>query len=290
MKVSGFTFVRNAIQYDYPIVEAVQSILPVCDEVIVAVGNSADDTLGLIRSIPSARVKIIETTWNDNLREGGQVLAEETDKAFRAVSPDADWAFYIQGDEVLHEQYVDNVFNGMKRYLAHPEVEGLLFNFLHFYGSYDYIGESYKWYRREIRIIRNDRNIFSYKDAQGFRKRPDEKLNVKQVDATIHHYGWVKEPRAMQGKKRSFNKYWHDDEWIEKNVVKAEEFDYSTIDSLKKFAGTHPAIMTRRIGSMNWKFSRDMSMNRLSVKDRLKQWVEKYTGWRPGEYRNYKIL
>src|SRR5687768_5278014 len=105
MKVSGFTFVRNAIKYDYPIVEAIQSILPLCDEVVVAVGDSEDGTMELIKGIPSEKIRIIETIWDDTLREGGRVLAVETDKAFSAVSEDADWAFYIQGDEVLHEKY-----------------------------------------------------------------------------------------------------------------------------------------------------------------------------------------
>src|SRR5687768_16681264 len=109
MKVSGFTFVRNAIKYDYPIVEAIRSILPLCNEIVVAVGKSEDDTLHLIQSIGSDKIKIIQTVWDDSLREGGRVLALETDKAFKAISPDSDWAFYIQGDEVLHEKYHDNV-------------------------------------------------------------------------------------------------------------------------------------------------------------------------------------
>jgi hypothetical protein len=290
MKVSGFTFVKNALKFDYPIVEAIRSILPLCDEVVVAVGKSEDETLALIKGIPSEKIRIVETVWDDALREGGRVLAVETDKAFREISPDSDWAFYIQGDEVLHEKYVESVRKSMEDYKDDLRVEGLLFNYLHFYGSYDYVGESLHWYRREIRIVRNLKHIFSYKDAQGFRKLPNEKLRVKHIDATIHHYGWVKDPRAMQEKKISFNKYWHDDQWIEKNIVKAEEFDYSKIDSLKKFTGSHPASMAERIVRMNWKFDRDMSTNRLRVKDRVKQWVEKVTGWRPGEYRNYKII
>jgi hypothetical protein len=290
MKVSGFTFVRNAIKFDYPIVEAIRSILPLCDEVVVAVGKSEDNTLALIKGISSEKIRIIETTWDDTLREGGKVLAVETDKAFREISPDSDWAFYIQGDEVLHEKYLERVRHSMEYYKDDLRVDGLLFNYAHFYGSYDYVGESLHWYRREIRIVRNLKHIFSYRDAQGFRKLPNEKLRVKHIDATIHHYGWVKDPRAMQEKKLSFNKYWHDDQWIEKNIVKAEEFDYSKIDSLKKFTESHPAVMTSRISRMNWQFNRDMSTNRLKVKDRVKQWVEKITGWRPGEYRNYKII
>ena len=290
MKVSGFTFVRNAIKYDYPILEAIQSILPICDEVVVAVGNSDDDTLSLVKSLSSDKIRIIETVWDDSLRVGGRVLAVETDKSFHAISSDADWAFYIQGDEVLHEKYYEEIRAAMLKYKDDPQVEGLLFNYVHFYGSYDYIGESSNWYRREIRVIRNNRDIFSYRDAQGFRKKPNDKLKVKYIDATIHHYGWVKHPKSMQGKQKSFNKFWHDDQWMEKNVADVEDYDYSKIDSLKRFEGTHPEVMQKRIAAINWQFSRDPSVNRLKFKDKVKLFVERLTGWRPGEYKNYRII
>lgn len=291
MKVSGFTFIRNAIRYDYPIVEAIQSILPVCDEVVVAVGNSDDDTMELIRSIPgNGKIRIIETVWDDSLREGGRVLAVETDKAFAAIAADSDWAFYIQGDEVVHEQYHGAIRQAMETYKDDPRVEGLLFDYVHFYGSYDYIGESSRWYRREIRIVRNDRNVFSYRDAQGFRKKPNEKLHVKRIPASVYHYGWVKEPKAMQGKQKSFNKYWHDDQWMERHVADVESFDYSGIDALRRFKGTHPAVMQKRIEVMNWSFAHDPSRNRLSLKDKFKAFVEKLTGHRLWEYKNYRII
>ncbi len=289
MKVSGFTFVRNAIKYDYPVVEAILSILPICDEVVVAVGNSDDDTLSLMKSIVSDKIKIIETIWDDSLREGGRVLAEETDKAFAAIAKDADWAFYIQGDEIIHEKYHPAIRKAMQENLLNKKIDGLLFNYEHFYGSYDYVGESYRWYRREIRIIRNNPDIFSYRDAQGFRKKPNDKLMVKLIDAYVYHYGWVKEPKAMQGKQESFNKYWHDDQWMEKNVAKRNEFDYSGIDALRKFTGTHPAVMQARIDRINWKFDFDLSQNKFKVKDKVKRLIEKLTGWRPGEYKNYKL-
>lgn len=104
MFVSGFTFIRNAVRFDYPIVEAIRSILPLCDEVVVAVGRSDDNTRELIEQIGSDKIRILDTVWDDALREGGRVLAEETNKAFAAVNPKADWCFYIQGDEVIHER------------------------------------------------------------------------------------------------------------------------------------------------------------------------------------------
>ena len=140
MKVSGFTFIRNAIKYDYPIVEAILSILPICDEFIIAVGNSDDDTLALIQKIDSQKIKIIQTVWDDSLRANGEVLAIETNKAFKAISPDSDWAFYIQGDEIVHEKYLNSIQLTMQRYVFDYEVDGLLFDYKHFYGSYDFIG------------------------------------------------------------------------------------------------------------------------------------------------------
>lgn len=290
MKVGGFTFVRNAIRFDYPIVEAIQSILPLCDEVVVAVGRSEDDTLGLIRRIKSPKIRIVETVWDDALREGGRVLAAETDKAFQALSPDLDWAVYIQGDEVLHERGLPAVEDAMRRHLDDQRVEGLLFDWLHFYGSYDYVAAATRWYRREVRVIRRDPAVFSYRDAQGFRRCPNEKLRVKPSGATIHHYGYVRPPRAMQDKVRCFNRLWHDDCWVARNVPCAEAFDYSEVDMLRRFEGTHPAVMQRRIAALSWTFDRDCSMNYWSMKDRLKLAVERITGWRPGEYKNYRLV
>ncbi len=290
MKVSGFTFVRNAVKYDYPIVEAIRSILPLCDEMVVAVGKSEDNTLELIQRIGSPKIRIIETEWDDSLREGGRVLAVETDKAYAAVAEDADWAFYIQGDEVLHERYLETVRQAMVQHKDNPAVDGLLFNYKHFYGSYDYVGESPGWYRREIRVVRRRKDIYSYRDAQGFRKGKNQKLLVAPVDAYIYHYGWVKEPKAMQGKLESFNKLWHSDDWVKQNVVRAEAFDYAGIDALSLFRESHPAVMAERIAVRNWEYSHDLSRNQLKFKDRVKLAIENVTGYRIGEYRNYKII
>jgi hypothetical protein len=289
MKISGFTIVRNAIKYDYPIVEAITSILPICDEIIVAVGKSEDDTLQLIKSIDSPKIKIIETVWDESLRENGKVLADETNKAFAAISKDSDWAFYIQGDEVIHEKYLPVIKEATQKYKDNKKVEGLLLNYTHFYGSYDYIGDSRRWYRREIRIIRNDATISSYKDAQGFRKN-GEKLNVKLIDAFVYHYGWVKPPEAQQAKQQTFNKLWHDDEWMKKNVPDVDKFDYSQTDSVATFSGTHPKVMQERIDKMNWKFSFDPTQKKLTLKLKMLMSIEKKLGWKIGEYKNYKII
>ena len=103
------------------------------------------------------------------------MLADETNKAFKAISPDTDWCVYIQGDEVLHEDGYEEVLKAMKKWKDVKSVDGLLFNYIHFFGSYDYVGTESKWYSREIRIIKNNPSFWSYRDAQGFRKGENER-------------------------------------------------------------------------------------------------------------------
>jgi hypothetical protein len=290
LKVSGFTFIRNALKFDYPVVEAISSILPLCDEMIVSIGNSEDATEQLIQSIHSPKIKISYSVWDDLLKEGGKVLAMETDKAFDNVAADSDWCIYIQADEVIHEKYYSVIREAMEKYKDDKSVEGLLFKYLHFYGSYDYVGDSRTWYSHEIRIIRNDKNIRSYRDAQGFRKN-DQKLRVKLIDAYIYHYGWVKHPQQQLSKRLQFEKLYSSERFA--NKISREEtnaFDYSMIDSLQKFAGTHPSVMKQRLENKNWDFDFDISKKNFSAKQKMLYWVEKKTGKRLFDYRNYKII
>lgn len=289
MKVTGFSFIRQAIDFDYPIVEAIRSILPVCDDFVVAVGPSTDGTRELVESIDPTKIRIIDTIWNDQLREGGRVLAEETDKAFQAIGAETDWCFYIQGDELVHEQDHSRILEAMKKWEKDPKVEGLLFNYYHFYGSYDYLGASSTWYPKEIRIIRNDKSIYSYGDAQGFRKGQNRKLRVKPIDAHIYHYGWVKSPQSMQKKQESFHKLWHDDRWMKKNVPPQEAFDFAAhIDRLEQFEGTHPQVIVPRIAAKNWTFNYDIRFNRTRWKDRFKNALIRWFGI-DLNYKNYRL-
>lgn len=289
MKVTGFSFVRNAIKFDYPIVEAINSILPICDDFVIAVGVSEDNTLELIKSINSPKIKIIETIWDDSLREGGRVLAIETDKAFQAIPSDTDWAFYIQGDEVVHEKYLNNIYQEMLKWKDDSEVDGLLFNYMHFFGSYDYVGKSTKWYKNEIRVIKNNKKIYSYRDAQGFRKNDNEKLSVKPIDAYIFHYGWVKHPKTMQTKCDNYQHLYFGNTAEEQVIAKKEEFDYSKIDALSLFNEEHPQVMENRIRKKNWRFDYDLSTNKLAFKHRFKIFANNYLGLNIG-YRNYRIV
>jgi len=291
MKIAGFTFIKNAIKNDYPIVEAINSILPICDEFVIAVGKSDDDTLKLIEGINSAKIRIIETVWDSKSRAGGSVFAQQTDIAFNAISSDIDWAFYIQGDECIHEKYLPLIKQEMQANLNDPDIEGLLLKYKHFYGSYDFVAESRRWYRREIRIIKKLPGIKSYKDAQGFRLN-NRKIKVKLIKAYVYHYGWVKPPQGICVKMNNFNQYYKHDSFIEDYSPAVDDFEYGNADKLIRFTNNPPAVMIPRIEKANWKFSIDPTKLEINkqLKKKLLLWIETKLGIRLFEYKNYRIV
>ena len=242
MKISGFSFVRNAGLYDFPLVESLRSLLPLCDELIVVVGRSDDDTLEMVTGIGDARIRIIETVWDDSLREGGKILAQQTDIALAACT--GAWCIYLQADEVLHEDDTDLILRSIHAADADPRVDALLFRYLHFYGSHDYVGVGRQWYRREVRAIRNTGRVISggmrRASANFFRDGSATHLRARQTEARIFHYGWVRHSGVQHRKQREFHRLWHDDQWLEEHVPRADEFDYTNIFELRKYSWNAP--------------------------------------------------
>lgn len=249
MKISGFTIIRNGNYYAYPFKEAILSILPLCDEMIVNVGVSDDGTIDEVKSISDKKIKIFESDWDMNLKY--KVLSVETNKALKKCS--GDWCFYIQSDEVLHEKYHDNVKNAMKKYLENNKIEGLRFWYKHFYGSYDYYQDNYRrWYIREVRVIKNKENILSWGDAMDFRHRDGSKILYKDIDAEIYHYGWVRPPDTLIKKRSDFELLWSSGKEAEKKISSYQNYD--DLGNLKLFTDTHPLVMKERISQSSWKF------------------------------------
>jgi hypothetical protein len=291
MKITGVTIIKNAIVNDYPVVESINSILPLVDEMIVAVGDSEDDTEGLIKAIGDPKIKIIHSTWDPDIRTGGKILALETNKALEHISGDTDWIFYIQADEVIHEKYYPVIREAAKQFLGDIEVQGLLFRYEHFYGTYDYVGTGRKWYDHETRIIRNNQSILSYRDAQGFRKNGIEKIKVAAIPASVYHYGWVKNPVNMKIKQKTVARFWNnDDNSLNEFLATEDFFDYNDFNSIRKFEGTHPQVMQKRIARKNWDLELDISKNKYQLKYKILNWLEEVTGIRLFSFTNHRIV
>jgi glycosyltransferase involved in cell wall biosynthesis len=293
MKVSGFSMVRNALLLDYPVVEAIRSILPICDEFVIAVGECDDETPEAIRAIGDPKVRVLESHWDPTDFVHGRINAVQTNVALDACS--GDWCFYVQADEVVHEDDLPTIRGAMERYLDDPRVEGLLFDYLHFWGSYETYQKARNWYRREVRVIRGGIGIRSWKSAQGFR-RDGQKLRVRPSGGRIFHYGWVRHPSLMKRKTIALDRLHHDEEWVEDRHPDPEEpFRYGPLRHLARYEGTHPTVMRERIARKDWQAedwgggNTQHEHNRLST--RLLTWFEdRILGFRLGEYKNYVMI
>lgn len=237
MEVSCFTFLRNANMLGYPFMESIKSALPLCDEYIVNVGDSEDDTFEMVKAINSPKIRIIQSQWNERMRTKGYVYGQQ--KSIAHFNCTGDWAIYIEADEVIHEEDVPKIKEAMQKYIDNKKVEALAFDFIHFYGNHLTYVWSPGWYRREVRAIKN--SIRSYSpDGLFFVVLESNKKgrypNAALSNAKIYHYGWVRYQEQMDEKVKKVNKY------FEGNQGKT---NYSKIDPnvLKEFKGTHPAVM-----------------------------------------------
>ncbi|MDF2190804.1 hypothetical protein [Paraflavitalea sp. CAU 1676] len=311
MKISGFTMVRNATKLYYPVKASIESILPIVDEFVVALGNcdADDETQREIESINSDKIRIVHTVWDLEQYPHGGEYAHQTDIAKNACT--GDWLFYLQSDEVIHEKYLPVIRSRCEEMLHDEEVEGLVFDYVHFWGDYDHHIVSHVWYPKEIRIVRNRPDIHSWRDAQSFRRIPQFdgrdyfqkadtfRLKVAPAHAAVYHYGWVRPPRMMQKKRRSFVADLQGKASAEAYFkTQQDDFDYGDLSKRTLFKGTHPAVMRSFMSKFDWK-------DELTVKrahpsdhkhDRLKYRIltfleQTFLGGRQiGGFKNYTLL
>jgi hypothetical protein len=291
--VSGFTFIKNGLTLGYPIKESIASLAPLCEEVIINVGfddpelTRDDGTYHYLKeSFPEVKYKFLKNYWDPQLTARGEVLAQQTNLALEACR--GQLAFYIQGDEVLHEEDYPAIRAGIQAMRHNEKCQGLIFTYVHFYGNAQIVKETRNVYRREVRIIRRLSDITSWRDAQGFRFKDGEKLQCDLIPARIFHYGWAREQMVMAKKVEVMDRLYHGAEFQQK-----EQFQYQNIWGLKAFKGTHPAIM------QNWIRNHHNELDLAQIKRKfewknlglcLSDWIESKTGWRMGEYKGYRRI
>lgn len=289
--ISGFSTIRNGIKFGYPFIESIKSILPVVDEFVITVGKSEDGTLNAIKDLKNKKIRVIETLWDPRFTVKSRILAVQTNMALFQCT--GTWAFYIQADEVFHENDRQKIMDLCRMYKDDNRIEGLLFDYKHFFGNYKWFADSYHWYRKEIRIIKNHRGIISWRDAQSFRA-DGKKINVIDSGARMFHYGWVRPPAVMAEKRKQHDRLHHGQDYHRE----AHDPDFNYLNEMdtscmKLFQGEHPAIMKSRIKNYNIDFNPDMVKFKPGFKDyrrRIQNKIGKLTGYYPGEYRNYNLL
>ena len=285
MKVSAFTFIKNGQVLGYPFLQSIKSVLPIVDEFVINVGESEDDTLALIESISSAKIRIIYSKWNDSMQDRGFVYGQQ--KMIAQYNCTGDWAFYVEGDEVYHENELEKIRESMKVNLNDQNVEALVFDFVHFYGNSNSYINSPGWYRSEARIIRN--SIRSYApDGLFWLVLDSNKVGrypkARHTGAICYHYGWVRSEEQMNLKSKKVKKYWGEN---------YEKIDYSQMDQsiIEEFKGTHPEIIKNWLPkesgifktNANYKLTKKQKKHRLMIK------LEKFFGIELSK-KHYKLI
>ena len=285
MKVSAFTFIKNGQILGYPFIQSIKSILPIVDEFVINVGDSEDDTLALIQSIKNPKIRIIQSTWNDNMHDRGYVYGQQ--KMIAQFNCTGDWAFYIEGDEVYHEDDLEKIKASMQEHVNNPEVEALIFDFYHFYGNANSYLDSPGWYRSEARIIKN--SIRSYAPDGLFWLVLDSNKNgrypkAKHTGVCCYHYGWVRSEEQMNLKSQKVQQYWGG---------KPTKIDYSQMDQsiIKEFSASHPAVVKDGLSKESGVYRADPNyqLTKKQKKHRLMLTLEKWLNLELSK-KHYKLI
>ncbi|MFA7237993.1 MAG: hypothetical protein WC058_14105 [Phycisphaeraceae bacterium] len=277
MPIIGFSFGKDLVRLGYPVVQSVRSVLPICDRFVFVVGKSDDGTRELVASIDPRKVEIVDSEWPD-VKVDGTVLSIEANKALDAATPapapapgSKSWGFYIQADEVVHEDDLPKIKAACERWAEHDQVKALLFRYLHFVMDYQ---TTDPWmYHKASRIVRLDGSCRIIGDACG-PAMTGYSGNVGNRDgyldknflgtyvqwatpapgskdsARIFHYGWVKTRAQLDAKLDMVRQLWwgtlDDAERRRRETHKFGKF-MERYPILKNYRGTHPAVMRELI-------------------------------------------
>jgi hypothetical protein len=287
VKISGFTIVRNAVKLDFPLEASIKSILPVCDEVIVNVGRSEDETLERVRAIPDPKIRILETDWDMTIKN--KVLGDETLRAMRSCRNP--WGIYIQADEVLHEAGAAVLSRAVQEHDHDPKVEGLLVRYHHFYGDLETVATNRRWYRREVRAVRLDPSldIRPYQGAQGFRVGPTHrKIRARLTQAEMFHYGWARPAQALRSKRETSRVLYP---WSKDREARRPLLPW--FPGLRPFRGSHPAVARGWVEERRHDPERRVEAPHFApehLRFYASDLIERLTGARVFEFRNYELV
>lgn len=294
MILEGFTYVRNGFKMGYPFIASINSILPMVDKLFVVVGNSEDGTREAIMNLNNEKVIIVDSIWEEEKRENGQMFREQSNIGLERIT--GDWAIHIQADEVLMESARDEIMKQIEAAEKLDAIDGLLFPFYHFWGDYQHIRNTRATHAFEIRAFKNNRNVRSYKDSQGFRifnssKSTDKgtKLKVLKIEIPVYHYSYTRNPKLMNKKTNYFNRFWHSNDWLAKHNTELD-FDFNDVDKLEIYEGNHPKYMTEVMVKKDWEFEYAPSKSNMNLKEKVLYWFEKQFSYRLFENKNYKLI
>ncbi len=247
MFVSGMTIAKNLVRLDYPFIEAIRSALPLCDEFVAVIGDSDDGTFEAVQQLNDPKIRIVRTTWSEKVTPRKCILAQQTNIGLHLCR--GDWVIYLQGNEVLHESSLPALRETMEAHKDNPEVEALLLERLTFWGDYDHVVHAYpERFKYSARILKPYVGMYSVRDAMSFAVFDGYSLNGRYPRAVdtgqdLFRYGFVQSPALLSEK---YKLAVHIDGG-DPNVGEENYYNYMPRQFVRRFEGTHPALMHDRV-------------------------------------------
>lgn len=266
----------NVTIMDYPLEEAVYTALQICDEAVIVMGQSQDDTEQRVWSIfegyePGRVVMckqyfVYDRGWQQRWWN------------FAVAQTDAEWLLWLDADEAIHEGKVGKIHDLMEK----PDCGLIRFPFLHFYATKDYairmpLVHNTRMGRRSIgyRMVNwcTDQTpnnaacqvVFGL-DGIEANAHSWEGEYIEDVDAPIYHYGWCRDATALAISQVKHRAWYADGGGLERGtipMVRPHPFDVKgklSNGRLARWEGSHPAIMDKWFNDHRerWKETQEM--------------------------------
>jgi len=258
-KVSVCFVIRNGLLQGYPFWESLSSALPFADEIVISEGFSTDDTYKYIMKFAEMhgdKVRVFRDDWKRHKSGCGEVITKISNIAMSRC--DAEWIYYLQADEVIHEENAPFVRN-IATYHSH-EFNAVSFPFYHFIDSWKPL-EKGRAYDEAIRMVKNDKAISLIGDGWNFGGAIQPICPAGLSPKPIYHLGWVF-PENCDVKRIEHGKIYRDMPGYQETAKRAENniaslASYKPLEIPSDF-DDYPLIMKRLVGTVKYQLPKEI--------------------------------
>lgn len=234
--IGGLLVTHNCLEYDYCFEAALDSLFPLCDEVVVSDSGSTDGTLERLYEIAEKQTKlrIVQYPWNPPVGAGHGWFIEWLNHSRKHLT--TKYQMSLDADEVLHEDSYAEIFDAAR--IGVP----LYMTRLNFWKDHRRIAPPGK-------IVGHWVLRFGRADLPTISDAPEGPAPIAEgaisSNCQIFHYGFIRRKEAFFAKSKVMQKAWFND--YDKRLVRAEQENISWHDltlpesDLLPFSGTHPA-------------------------------------------------
>lgn len=205
--LGGSMFIRNAIEFDYCVAEALDSLCAVYDKAVIVDASSTDGTLDLLHEVKKRNSNLMVVSgvnWECHPAYSRLRILADIAKSYL----DTEWHFMLQADEVIHE----SSFRHIKQAITCPDFKSYhirrcnMFGDMNHYLRYDMEQHHKPCGDIVVRLATIDNP--AHGDAESLQVDPKYSGWCLE-DIIIYHYGYVRRDANHLTKTISIQSWFH---------------------------------------------------------------------------------